>query len=447
MLVPISNQPIQQDLSGVILGVPLKSPEGGTGRDFQEALLQDLNRQDSEDAATRAAMLGVPMAPPVIVPVGAPVPEMNSVQGPEGLSVPTGAMKGMQVSDLRNTNPEGVRSLQSKNLQKTPVVPVPSKETAIEVQPEAVPQGRDAVLPELMKSLSSDGVDVSRLEQWQNEGVSFEGLQVMSGEDRQEAPVKDATPQGWSTHDFLSLRFSGQPREQGSGAGLGQNNSKEASPGLKKGKVQGDVESRDPVAFTGMMDQLPLMRPGIERQTLEAPVVQSATGQIRLNDESVGALAGKVNALSQARQDGEIKIRLRPDHLGELVMNVRTQGQQVSLQIKATDGESKKILEDSISSLRDSLSQQNLSLSKVEVVSSPAASFATPDQNPNLMSDSGAQRQGFGSQSGGFSGNGSERESGQERRFEESVAGGNLNLSRSSLSARNRSVSGLDLIA
>jgi flagellar hook-length control protein FliK len=195
------------------------------------------------------------------------------------------------------------------------------------------------------------------------------------------------------------------------------------------------------------MDQLPLMRSGVERQTLEAPVVRAPPGQIRLSDEAVGSLAGAVNGLSQARQDGEIKIRLRPDHLGELVMNVRTQGQQVSLQIKAADGESKKILEDSLSALRDSLSQQNLSLSKVEVVSSPSASFATPDQNPNQMSDSGAQRQGFGGQSGGFSGNGSERDSGQERHFEESVAGGNLNLSRAGRSARSRSASGLDLIA
>jgi flagellar hook-length control protein FliK len=290
-------------------------------------------------------------------------------------------------------------------------------------------------------------VDVTRLEQWQNEGVSFEGLKVMSGEDRQESPVKEATPQNWSTHDFLNLRFSGQQREQGSGAGLGQNSSKEGLPGLKKAGVRGEQEIRDSVAFLGVMNQLPLVREGVDRQTLEAPVMRASSGQIRLSDEAVGSLTGVVNGLSQARQDGEIKIRLKPDHLGELVMNVRTQGQQVSLQIKATDGESKKILEDSLSALRDSLSQQNLSLSKVEVVSAPAQSFTAPDQNPNQMSDSGAQRQGFGGESGGFSGNGSDRESGQERRFEESVAGGNLNLSRAGRSVRNRSASGLDLIA
>ncbi len=442
MLVPINNQPIQQDLAGAILGVPLKSPEGGTGRDFQEALLQDLNRQDSEDAAAQAAMMGLQAAG---VQLGVPMPAMSPVSGTEirpdlslqSESMIPGSAKGTQVSD----------SILMKNVQKALVPSAPSKGTGIEAQPDLIPEGRDVVLPELMKSLSSDGVDVTRLENWQNEGVTFEGLKVVSGEERQEAPVKDSTPQNWSTHDFLNLRFSGQQREQGSGAGLGQGSSKEALPGLKKARVGGDQEVRDPAAFTGVMDQIPVMRSGIDRQTLEAPVMRAPSGQIRLNDEAIGSLAGKVNGLSQARQDGEIKIRLRPDHLGELVMNVRTQGQQVSLQIKATDGESKKILEDSISALRDSLSQQNLSLSKVEVVSSPAASFAAPDQNPNLMSDSGAQRQGFGGQSGGFSGNGAERESGQEGRFEESVAGGNLNLSRSSRTVRNRSASGLDLIA
>ena len=440
MLVPINNQPVQQDLAGVNLGIPLKSPDIGTGKDFQEALLQDLNRQDTEDAAARAALMGV------AIPVqnGGQVPEFRpdlSIQKDAGSGSP---LKGTLVADSTAMN-AGTQAASLKKIQTPQIQPIPGNGT--ESQPKAGPEVQDGVLPELMKSLSSDGVDVSRLENWQNEGVSFEGLKVVSGEDRPEAPAKESAPQSWSTQDFLSLRFSGQQRDPGTGAGMGQDASKESLPGVKKSGVRGEQESREPVAFAGIMDQNPLMRSVGDRQTLEAPVMRAPSGQIRLSDEAVGALAGRVNSLSQARQDGEIKIRLRPDHLGELVMNVRTQGQQVSLQIKATDGESKKILEDSLSALRDSLSQQNLSLSKVEVVSGPAASFATPDQNPNLMSDSGSQRHDFGGQGGGFSGSGSDRDSGQERRFDESVAGGNLNQSRAGRSVRNRSASGLDLIA
>jgi len=377
VLVPINNQPVQQDLAGVNLGIPLKSPDIGTGKDFQEALLQDLNRQDTEDAAARAALMGV------AIPVqnGGQVPEFRpdlSIQKDTGSGSP---LKGTLVADSTAMS-AGTQAASLKKIQTPQIQPIPGNGT--ESQPKAGPE-----------------------------------------------------VQG----------FSGQQRDPGTGAGMGQNASKESLPGVKKSGVRGEQESREPVAFAGIMDQNPLMRSVGDRQTLEAPVMRAPSGQIRLSDEAVGALAGRVNSLSQARQDGEIKIRLRPDHLGELVMNVRTQGQQVSLQIKATDGESKKILEDSLSALRDSLSQQNLSLSKVEVVSGPAASFATPDQNPNLMSDSGSQRHDFGGQGGGFSGSGSDRDSGQERRFDESVAGGNLNQSRAGRSVRNRSASGLDLIA
>ncbi len=436
MLVPVSNQPVQQDLSGVALGVPLKPTDGGSLRDFEEALLQDLNRQDSEDASAQAVLMGVgvPQVRPEQIPS-----QMVSGAPEEG--------KGTLVINSASPKAGLMQGAPLKNGQIPMGSPVQGGERELQQQQKAGSGVEDVVLPELMKSLSSDGVDVSRLEPWQNEGVSFEGLKVTSGEDRQEAPTKETTPQTWSTQDFLSLRLNGQQREQGSGAGLGQNGSKEGLPELKKAGVRGQQEIRDPVAFAGVMNQLPVIREGVERQSLEAPVIRAPSGQIRLSDDALGSLTGAMNGLSQARQDGEIKIRLKPDHLGELVMNVRTQGQQVSLQIKATDGESKKILEDSLSALRESLSQQNLSLAKVEVVSSSAQSFATPDQNPNQMSDSGAQRQGFGGQGGGFSGNGSERESGQERRFEESVAGGNLNLSRAGRSVRNRSASGLDLIA
>lgn len=438
MLVPISNQPVQQDLSGVILGVPLKSPGGGTGKDFQEALLQDLNRQDSEAAAAQSALMGVPMGNPMPVVDTSPSTLMPEVKGVDSKTSSVSLMKSI-------AGPEAALKGAPKDAQTLRVAPLPG--AGSEQDRSISPVEQDGALPELMKSLSSDGVDVSRLESWEKEGVSFEGLKVMAGEEKSEAPVKESAPQSWSTQDFLSLRFGGQQREQGAGSGFGQNQSKESLPGVKKAASQVDGDSRDPVAFTGVMEQVPQFRSGVERQSLEAPVTRSPSGQIRLTDEAVGALAGRVNGLRQARQDGEIKIRLRPDHLGELIMNVRTQGQQVLLQIKATDGESRKILEESLSSLRDSLSQQNLSLSKVEVVSVPTTSFAAPDTNSNLMSDSGAQRQDFGGQGGGFSGNGAERESGQERRFEESVAGGNLNLSRSSRAVRSRSASGLDLIA
>lgn len=48
-------------------------------------------------------------------------------------------------------------------------------------------------------------------------------------------------------------------------------------------------------------------------------------------------------------------------------MSVKTNGQQVSIQFKAQDERSKKIIEDSLGSLKDNLALQSLSLGKDDV--------------------------------------------------------------------------------
>jgi len=92
-----------------------------------------------------------------------------------------------------------------------------------------------------------------------------------------------------------------------------------------------------------------------------------------LSEATLSNIGNQVNLLGMAKQDGEIKMRLRPDHLGELQMSVRTQGQNVSIQIRAENNEAKKIIEDSLGALRDHLSQQNLSLAHIDVVTQPAS--------------------------------------------------------------------------
>jgi flagellar hook-length control protein FliK len=106
-------------------------------------------------------------------------------------------------------------------------------------------------------------------------------------------------------------------------------------------------------------------------KVMDATVTQTAGQKPVLSNESVVNIGNQVNLLGQARQDGEVKIRLRPDHLGELQMSVRTQGQNVTVQIKAESNEAKKIIEDSLGALREHLSQQNLSLAKIDVVTQP----------------------------------------------------------------------------
>ena len=117
-----------------------------------------------------------------------------------------------------------------------------------------------------------------------------------------------------------------------------------------------------------------------------------------------------MNLLGKAKQDGEIKIRLKPDHLGELRMNVRTDGQKVSLQIHAQDGNSKKIIEESLGALKDGLSNHQLLLSSVEVAVTQAVQGSI---DPQMNMDMGSFRQHTDSGSSGHFG----QQSSEQRGF------------------------------
>jgi flagellar hook-length control protein FliK len=101
------------------------------------------------------------------------------------------------------------------------------------------------------------------------------------------------------------------------------------------------------------------------------------------------------------------------------MMSVRTSGRTVSLEIKAQDPEAKKIIEESIESLRDSLSQKSLDLAKVDIVAQPQRSG---ESEFGSQMDLGSQQRGFRQESAG-------QEQGRDRQefpFEAPLASGNL---------------------
>jgi flagellar hook-length control protein FliK len=187
-----------------------------------------------------------------------------------------------------------------------------------------------------------------------------------------------------------------------------------------------------------------MQSPVLNEKTMDATVTSSATGKNTvLSNESINQIASQVNLLGQARQDGEIKIRLRPDHLGELQMSIRTQGQNVSVQIKAQNEDAKRIIEDSISSLRDHLSIHQLALASVDVVSQPS----TPSglEQGQMQLDSGRQQNEFANGSGREFAQDDSRRSSQEFGFEQR----NFVKPQSTFRSQSRTVdsSRLDLIA
>jgi flagellar hook-length control protein FliK len=62
-----------------------------------------------------------------------------------------------------------------------------------------------------------------------------------------------------------------------------------------------------------------------------------------------------------------MRVRLKPDHLGELQVRVVASGNRIGLSIQASDESAKKVIEESLGHLRENLAVQNLSLASVDV--------------------------------------------------------------------------------
>lgn len=106
---------------------------------------------------------------------------------------------------------------------------------------------------------------------------------------------------------------------------------------------------------------------GVEPKTeITAQVVPASMAKNRLSSDAV---IGVSTGITQAslKGGGEIRIKLKPEHLGELTVRVFTDGVGVGLKIRASDENAKKIIEDSMQYLKDSLSVQNLVLNQVDV--------------------------------------------------------------------------------
>jgi flagellar hook-length control protein FliK len=181
---------------------------------------------------------------------------------------------------------------------------------------------------------------------------------------------------------------------------------------------------------------------------MEAKTVQTSTGQTIFEPKVIHSISHQVNHLAQAKQDGELRIRLKPDHLGEMVLNVRTQGQNVSLSIKTEHSEAKKIIEESLGGLKEQLGQLNLVLSQIDLQGSSGVTAQNQfqsgqfDQNQNGLQfdlNQGGGRQP--SDSGSFA----ER---SERPSREGIPSAKMNTGAvASRYGKNLSQSGLDLIA
>jgi flagellar hook-length control protein FliK len=118
-------------------------------------------------------------------------------------------------------------------------------------------------------------------------------------------------------------------------------------------------------------------------------VVPGAMAQDQPSHDAIANVSSGIRNLGQG--GGEMKIRLKPDGLGELHLKVMTQGNEVGLQIQASDEHAKKILQDSVNSLKEGLASHHLTLGKIEVAVAHTLGGDASNQQQGQQSGNGQQ--------------------------------------------------------
>jgi flagellar hook-length control protein FliK len=196
---------------------------------------------------------------------------------------------------------------------------------------------------------------------------------------------RGGTPHSWSGADFLMAAGASQVGssrgEQQSSAG-GQrsfNSSNEFSPASEKSPIRkSEIDPLKGRPLTAFEQQIAAAGSTPKPETvatiaLTGHVVQGAMARERLSSQSLAGLSEGIRS-AQVQGGGNIKIRLNPDHLGEIRLEVATVGNRVGLKIQASDAKAKSVIEESMKYLRDSLGSLDLNLSKVDVSVAPQRS-------------------------------------------------------------------------
>ena len=103
-----------------------------------------------------------------------------------------------------------------------------------------------------------------------------------------------------------------------------------------------------------------------KRLEMTGQVVRGAMTRERFSTDSVVKLVTGIQKLS-AHGGGEMRIRLNPENLGEIRVRITADGGQVGLQVQVQDEKVKRILEESMSSLKEHLSTHSLVLNTVDL--------------------------------------------------------------------------------
>jgi flagellar hook-length control protein FliK len=168
---------------------------------------------------------------------------------------------------------------------------------------------------------------------------------------------------------------------------------------------------------------MPMASKGVPLE-VKGNVVPGAMSEDRLTSEALMNLGSAIRELKNSN-GGEVKIRLNPEHLGELKVKVATHGNQVSLSIDASSEDAKRVLESSLDSLKEQLHSKQLTLSHFDIQSQTPTTGRSDFQfsSSDMTNNFGQDLNGFDSQ-------------GSQSAFDRGSQNGNPSLNRNQFAPR-----------
>jgi flagellar hook-length control protein FliK len=220
-------------------------------------------------------------------------------------------------------------------------------------------------------------------------GAQVEGVKTFDGEQSKKTDGK----QSLSSQDFVGLLNQAKPGQTSPDASkaaasaravtertdmnsLGDLGTVPRSFGEMQGmqnRPRGMADRIEPQTLSIVNSQM-TRNPGMDTSAMTAKppvevtghVVQGAMASDRLSHESLNGISKNLQEMKDFG-GGEIRMRLKPEALGELRLTVTTVGDQVGVKVQASNPVAKAILEESIGHLKDTLLKQNLNLGRVDV--------------------------------------------------------------------------------
>ena len=134
-------------------------------------------------------------------------------------------------------------------------------------------------------------------------------------------------------------------------------------PGSTVTRKTGESKTADNTSTPALItNQAELRTTGESRMATRLPDAKTSLGEQITNQ-----IREKLDALGHGSDKGQITLKLHPDDLGELKINMRMEGQHLKIEITTQNPSVKEALMQNLDTLKETLSRQNIAMDRFDV--------------------------------------------------------------------------------